>query len=292
MTHAIVTGATGFLGSALTRRLVDLDWDVHVIHRDTPASTAALAALRSLGVEVHTFRDVTQVREIAARFPGSTAFHLATNYLRDHTPADIAPLIAANIEYGTHLLDGLAGSESRAVAAMSFFQYRDGRPAPNSLYSATKQAFSEVAAYYRERRALDVREVVLFDTYGPGDTRDKLVPALIEAARTGTSLTLGNRAQLIDLTFVEDVVAGLIAAADETADTRVAIRAQAPSTIAELVAAVEVASGTRLDASFDDSRAVNDLVTEAGDWAAPGDWTPRVDLATGLRRTIETGSTA
>jgi nucleoside-diphosphate-sugar epimerase len=292
VSRAIVTGATGFLGSALARTLIDAEWDVHVIHRASPASASALAELSDRGAQVHTYTDLVDVRGMAADLGESTAFHLATHYLRDHTPSDITPLIAANVEYGTHLLDGLAGSGSRVVAAMSFFQYWSGAPATNSLYSATKQAFGDVAAFYREQRGLDIREVVLYDTYGPDDTRDKLVPSLVTAARSGRPMALGNPEQLIDLTYVADVVAGFLAAAREVPGPRVALRAAEPIRIVDLVAAVHEAVGTASPVTFDAARPVNDLVTVAGDWPPPLGWEPQTTLDVGLRSIVETASGA
>ena len=78
-----------------------------------------------------------------------------------------------------------------------------------SLYAATKQALAVIVEYYVRVRGLDATTVTLFDTYGPGDVRPKLVPLLLRAARDGAPVDMSDGGQLIDLTYVDDVVAGL-----------------------------------------------------------------------------------
>ena len=123
-------------------------------------------------------------------------------------------------------------------------------PRPTSLYAATKQAFSTIGSYYRAERALDVREVVFYDTYGPGDTRDKLVPLLVRAALSGEEVRLGAAEQPINLTYLDDVADALAILLSTPSPTLTTIRADSPLTVGEIVDAIANASGKPLSARF------------------------------------------
>jgi CDP-paratose synthetase len=287
--RTLVTGATGFLGRALVERLLSEKTEVTVLHPSPAASSAssgALAELRSRGAEVVTFAHNEEISPLIATVDPTVVYHLATKYAKEHRSAEIDGMIAANVTFGTHLLDGLVGRSVTIVTAMSFFQFVDSVSAPYSLYSATKQAFLELARFYREIKLLDVREAVLFDTFGPGDTRDKLIPLLVERVKSGGRLELGPSRQPLNLLYVDDVVAGLIASSAPGNPPRMAVRAQSTIMVGELVAAAERVSGVRLDPVFADERPVNDLVTTSGDWPLPLGWRPQVSLDAGLALTL------
>jgi nucleoside-diphosphate-sugar epimerase len=213
-------------------------------------------------------------------------FHLATHYLKSHTGADVAPLIQANVVFGAELIDALLPG-TVVISTMSYFQFENGEERPHSLYAATKQAFSEIASYYRDRKELDVREVILFDTFGPRDTREKLIPRIVASIDRGEPMSMGNSSQPIDLLFVDDVVEGLIAASRGHAFERTALRSRRTLTVAEIVAAFEQVSGRELTKAYDDSVPPNDLVDRVGRWPAPPGWVPATELEEGAALTWE-----
>lgn len=272
----VVSGATGFLGRRLVE-VLDASGEELVLHRRTPTGDARHREVSGSGADL---------ARAAVETSADVVFHLATHFLKSHVPSDIHPLLAANVEFATELYEGLAGSGIRVVAAMSFFQFEQGAPAPLSLYAATKQAAYEIGEYYR-RGGLDLRHVVLYDTYGPGDTRDKLVPLLLESARTGAAVTLGAPDQPINLVYVDDVVEGLLAASQDAAPALVTVRADEPVAVAQLVEAVRRATGAELPAAFATGATPSSRPLVAGDWPAPPGWRPKVGLDEGLRRAWE-----
>lgn len=287
-TPHLVTGATGFVGRAVAMRLASAGNVVIAPHRTT-SDRSSVAALNEAGVTTVAFGEADELGRIVESTAPSTVYHLATHYVGRHRSTDVIPMMRANVELGAVLLDALVGSGARIVTAMSYFQYRGGVPVPNTLYSASKQAFASVIDYYRERAGMHIADVVLFDTYGPGDSRPKLVPTIVGAAMDGVPPRLGPRRQRIDLLYATDVADGLIAASRSGSATY-ALRSSETVTVGEVVSTVETIIGGALGVTYDDERETNDLFDRAGDWMTPAAWRPRVGLEEGMRLTLAAGS--
>lgn len=283
--RALVTGATGFLGHHLAATLVADGWHVTALQRASSSLSPACAALRAIGVEIAAFESGSEVQRLARESAPDAVFHLATHYLKDHVPGDVPTLIDANISFGTQVLEGLRGSGAAVVSAMSYFQFTEGMPAPVSLYSATKQAFLDICEYYRVIDGADIRQVVLFDTFGPGDTRNKLMPHLFAALRERKQVRLGPSRQPINLLYVDDVVAGLLAVAEPQQSRMFALRASEPATVGEVVRTLGEIAGVEVDCVFNEAGTVNESLLSAGDWPAPHGWTGSRSLAQGLELT-------
>jgi len=206
---ALVTGASGFVGPHLTRRLLADGWRVAVVARAASALPADLEGrCRVVRADVEAVRFAREVADVGA----DVCFHLATHFTGVHGPADVDPMVEANLRLGTRLADALAAGDGAAfVNVGTVWQHHAGRPyGPTSLYAATKQAFADVLQYYAECTPLRVVTVELGDTYGPGDRRRKLLQALVEAAGSGAALQMSPGEQLVDMTHVTDVVEALL----------------------------------------------------------------------------------
>ena len=277
-----LTGATGFLGSHLLETLMGTDLDVAVLIHQTPILDEAVSS----GVSV-VRTGLPDWQERLLEFDPDCVIHTATRFQVNHDRRDISPMIRANVEFGTELLQISAETGARLVTFSSFWQRYEGRSqAPMNLYAATKQAFDDVADYFRDD-GLDLTRLTLFDVYGPGDTRVKLVTLLVRAALSGDPLEASSGNQLIDLTYVDDVVEAVLQVAlesDAAGEGDFVVRSGAlplrnvASTLSEVVGRpVPVVWGARPDRPREMRQ----------DWEMgtllPG-WSPRVSLSEGLSR--------
>ncbi len=282
-TRAVVSGATGFVGTALVRHLVDQGWSVDALVRSDAATLPP-------GVHAHRIPGsaeglVDLVRELSP----SHCFHLATAFRGVHTTADIAPMIEANLGFGTALAEAVARvPDARFVNTGTVWQHFDAAAySPVSLYAATKQAFADLLVFYAEVEGLAVHTLELTDTYGPADPRAKLIPFLLRAGAEGTRLEMTDGTQLIDLVHVDDAVGALIATAGATAGVTYGARGDGAITLRELVDRFQAATGLTLDVAWGarPSRPREMLAPWMTADPPPG-WSPRVRLDDGLRALI------
>ncbi|MFM8528125.1 MAG: NAD-dependent epimerase/dehydratase family protein, partial [Ilumatobacteraceae bacterium] len=213
--------------------------------------------------------------------------HLATHFLSSHEPRDIPDLVRVNVEWGAVVAEAASRAGARLVTVGTAWQHFEGRNYdPVSLYAATKQAYDDIVTYYAAVQGLDVCRVTLFDTYGPGDTRPKLVPALLDAALSGEALSMSDGGQLIDLTYVTDVARGIVGVAlDSTGEDEVVLRSWHPVTVRHLVDEVSAVTGRQVPVRWGVRPERPREMRE--DWvfgAGPTGWQPMVDLREGLER--------
>ncbi len=283
MSRALVTGATGFVGRALTRRLLADGWSVAALVRRPDAELPP-------GVEVLRIPDAdSDLVELVAATAPTHCFHLATEFRGVHQVADIAPMIAANLQFGTVLAEGAARVSGLAfVNTGTVWQHYDAAPySPVSLYAATKQAFSDLLVFYAEVEGLAVHTIELMDTYGPGDTRAKLIPFLLRAGTEGTPVEMTDGKQLIDLVHVEDAVGALLATAAAPAGANYGARGDGAITLRELVDRFQAATGLTLDVRWGVRPArPREMLRPWMTADPPPGWSPAVTLDAGLRALV------
>jgi nucleoside-diphosphate-sugar epimerase len=292
--RALVTGATGFVGSHLTRALVARGDDVHALARAS-ARRERLADLTD-GVTFHEDPGGVLDDVVTAARPDAT-FHLATHFVAEHAPDDVASMVAANVAFPTRLADALArvAPGARFVNAGTAWQHVGGaRYRPKNLYAATKQAFEDVLAAYAVRGELQCVTLDLYDTYGPDDPRGKLVDVLVRALRTGEPLAVGSGRPLLDLVHVRDAVAAFCVAAEQPLGpeaTVYAVSSGAPVTVRELVDVLADVAGKPVPVQWGarPDRA-GDMVTYWDTGLPLPGWAPAVDLRTGLAELLNSGS--
>jgi nucleoside-diphosphate-sugar epimerase len=285
--RALVTGATGFIGQNLARRLVDRGDAVHAILRPS-ADASALAAAVNLHRHDGSVGSMLQI--VAAAKPDVT-FHLASLFRAEHKPDEIPAMVAANLAFGTTLAEALtAQGVPRLVNAGTAWQHFGGADYdPVCLYAATKQAFEALLAYYVEARGLRSITLKIFDTYGPNDPRPKLMSALINAAKSGKPIDVTPGDQRLDLLHIDDAVVAFLRAAERLMANEVAgaesyaLTSGRRVSIKELAAIVEQAAGRKLDARWGARAYRTREVMEpwSGGAALPG-WQPAIGLEAGI----------
>lgn len=280
--RAVVTGATGFIGARLVRRLVEMGVEVHTIARPGGRSAHPDApVIEDPGTAV-------ALRDLLAPVAPSVCFHLATYFVAQHGKGDVEPLVESNVAFGTRVADALAGPAAPVfVNTGTAWQHAGGAAyQPASLYAATKQAFQDILRHYATSGGLRVVNLKLFDTYGPTDTRPKLVHLLLRAAQERTTLEMSPGEQLIDLLHVEDAVEAFLAswrAAPSAGEATFAAASGSARTLREVVALVGQVTGRELDVRFGARpyRAIEMFEPWDAGPRPPG-WAPRTDLADGL----------
>ena len=210
--RVFVTGATGFLGGALTRSLVEDGADVHVLSRPT----ADRRSLHGLSVTWHE-GDVTVPESLKDLFRGfdwiiHASGRLGQAGVREEAYRRVnvdgtrnvmeAALATGEMPRVLHLSSpGILGPTGREPVAES------APIAPTNPYERSKAAAESVALEYAAK-GLPVLIARPGFIYGPGDRH---VLRLFKAIQSGRFLYINGGESLCQPTFVADAVAGMLA---------------------------------------------------------------------------------
>ncbi|MHB8648480.1 MAG: NAD-dependent epimerase/dehydratase family protein, partial [Thermomicrobiales bacterium] len=150
-------------------------------------------------------------------------FHLAAIHFIPACNADPRRAIDVNVTGTQTLLDACAAvgsveaiviASSAAVYAPSDAPLHEGSAlGPVDIYGHTKLWNEQQAALFHRRTGIVVGIARLFNQFGPGETNAHLIPSIIEQARAGGPLRLGNLASRRDYLSTDDAARGLLALA-------------------------------------------------------------------------------
>ncbi len=204
-----VTGATGFIGSRIVPYLLERNYEVSVAVRnnsDLNALSGSLDKIHLVTLDKHTTTE--SLAESLYKIKPDVTVHLASLYVSEHTVGQVESLVRANVLFGAQLLEAMdvVGCKKLVNIGTSWQYYNDSEYEPVNLYAATKQAFLDVAMYYIKARGLGVIDLKLFDTYGVNDSRNKLIPFLIDNLNTSKEIALSAGEQKINIVYIDDVL--------------------------------------------------------------------------------------
>lgn len=217
----LVTGATGFIGTNLTRELRKNN-DLFILGQfEGDPEKLGLPGI-VMTDDLQRLADYIKANGIEG------IIHLASLYLTVHTPDQVKDLVSSNVYFGTAVLEAasLAGTVKWFLNTGSIWQNYNTKGTeynPVNLYAATKQAFIDMAKYYSDVFGIKFCTLKLCDTYGPNDTRRKIFKLFKDYSESGEILKMSPGEQLIDLIYITDIIAGFTQLAELLAsDTELA----------------------------------------------------------------------
>ena len=305
MSRALVTGAAGFIGSHLCEALLArgdtvLGIDSFTEYYSPARKRANLSAALAAGLE---FRRVDlSCDSLEALVDGvDVVYHLAGQPgVRSSWGEDFDTYARRNVVSTQRLLEAtLRGGGARFVFASSSSVYgnvganparESDRPAPVSPYGLTKAACEELLAVYRRVHGVSAVALRYFTAYGPRQRPEMAFASFIRSVLLGRPLrVLGDGMQTRDFTFVTDVVAATIAAAERGIEPVYNISGGTNSTLLEAISEIERLAGRRALTSFSPSARGDAYRTNADLTAARRDlgYTPQVSLAEGLELQVQ-----
>lgn len=219
MPKAIITGATGFIGSHVVRHLLQQGWQIAIISR--PESDYSNLGKAKSQIAIFEFNgNMDTLIEYVNTVAADVVMHIAASVITNYSPKQITTLIRSNIEFGSQVLEAMRYSDTRLfIGTGSYWQnFKSENYNPVDLYAATKEAFEIILQYYVDAfdfRALTLR---LYDVYGEDDKRPKLWTLLRDLAGTEKSLDMTPGEQLVDMVHVSDVAKAYEAAYNYLSD--------------------------------------------------------------------------
>jgi UDP-glucose 4-epimerase len=295
----IVLGGGGFIGTNLCRRLVSAGYRVRAFGRRCQFPDELRGAEWYQG----DFTDATALAAALETF--DVVFHLVHSTTPQSANLDMAGDVQGNVVASLALFDLCRKLKVRRLVFVSsggtVYGLPNAIPTPETAptdpigaYGVGKLAIEKYLAVYERLHGLDYRILRVTNPYGPFQVpirNQGLVAAIISKALRGESNEIwGDGSVIRDYIFVDDVVDALAAAVDDRSEGRIFnIGSGKGRSVREVLAAVEVALGTKLDVNWKQGRAADVpasvvAIERARDLMG---WVPRTPLDRGLAQTIQ-----
>ncbi len=233
----LVTGAAGFIGFHVARRLVDVGREVIGVDNLSPYYDPKLkeARLKQLaGAKNFKFvkldladRAATAALFAEHRFP--LVIHLAAQAGVRHSLVDPYAYVDANLAGFVNMLEGcrhhgcrhlLYASSSSVYGSNTKMPFRtsDNVDHPLSLYGASKKANELMAHSYSHLFDLPTTGLRFFTVYGPWGRPDMAMWIFAAAINAGKPIRLFNHGKMRrDFTYIDDVVQAVVRLVDKPA---------------------------------------------------------------------------
>lgn len=230
MPTACVTGAAGFIGYHLSRRLLSLGWTVTGIdnlndYYDVRLKRDRLQQLSSIAQFKFHHLDICDhiaLEEIYSRERFDFTIHLAAQagvryslenpraYTRSNVDGFLNILECCRSFGSKHLIYGSSSSVYGFNSKVPF-SVRDSVDHPVSIYAATKKANELMAHVYSHLYHLPTTGLRFFTVYGPWGRPDMAPFLFTKSILEGTPIKVFNHGDLRrDYTFIDDVVDAVV----------------------------------------------------------------------------------
>ncbi|HEX4493849.1 MAG TPA: NAD-dependent epimerase/dehydratase family protein [Acidimicrobiia bacterium] len=302
--RALVTGAAGFVGSHLVDALVARGDTVVAVDSLTPYYDISQKRANAQSTGIELVEADLRTSPIEPLLDGvDVVFHQSAQPgVRLSWSKGFREYVEQNVLVTQRLLDAVhAVATPRFVYASSSSVYgtqlrypttETDLPAPFSPYGVTKLAAEHLCGVFAANWGLSTVSLRYFTVFGPRQRPDMSIHRLCEAAINGDEFPLfGDGSQIREFTYVSDIVAGNLAAADADVapGTIVNLAGGAEITISDLISLVESIAGApiavdRCAAEPGDSRRNGGAIDRARELLG---WEPKVSLRDGIAAQLE-----
>lgn len=297
--RVLVTGSSGFIGSHVTRHLVQQGHDVHAVIRNPAAAIRVADLLPQINVIPTDLCRADRIRRVLETIRPETAIHLA--WYAEPGKFWTAPENADSVGTTMSLVTALSSAGcKRLIVAGSCAEYdwqagtltESGTPLrPLTLYGVCKDATRRILEPYCAQQLIALSWARLFFVYGPGEARQRLVPSIVTALLRGEEAHCSHGTQVRDYLHVDDVASAIAALATGNIHGPVNVASGTGISIRELVTTIARKLGredlVRVGLRQSQGTEAPFIVASTDRLRHELQWQPRFDLDSGLDDTID-----
>lgn len=302
MKRALISGASGFVGANLARRLLHEGYQVHCLLRPKHKPWRIREILDELTVHPVDLSDAEKLKTVVRSARPDYVFHLAAHGAYSYQD-EFRQIADTNIFGTVNLLDAClktgfdvflnAGSSSE-YGFQDHAPTEDELPLPNSTYSWSKLSAAFWCSMQARLHSQRIHTLRLYSVYGPWEEPTRLVPTLIKKGMDGQLPPLVNPDIARDYIYTEDVENAFLSVATTDGLPNDAIYNVCTGTETKLR---DIVSVTRELLSIDQEPEWGSMPQRNWDtnkWVGKPDqltratqWRPRFKLEDGLKKTCQ-----
>ncbi len=280
MGKILISGASGFIGRALTARLRSQSFDITL----TSSADGDIASPGTL--------------EKFSRTGVSHVFHLAGKTYVPDSWNNPAVFYQTNLLGTTNILE-FCKNDGIAMTYVSAYVY--GHPdvlpisensaiRPSNPYALSKRLAEEACEFYASVYDLPVTVTRPFNVYGIGQGENFLIPTIIRQALDSEAIVVKDLAPRRDYIYLEDLLTALLATLNRPKGYHVYnIGSGTSLSVKEVIDIIQSVVGTHKEIICDEAVRPNELMSVVADISKAGKdlgWHPEYNFRTGIEHII------
>lgn len=187
MKRVLLTGATGFVGANLCRRLLSDGYDVYCLVRNEFANWRIEDIQSDIQIHFVDLNSFDSLLPVIKRIRPEWIFHLATHGAYSWQ-VDLDKIIHTNVLATVNLVQACLKTDFEIfinTGSSSEYGYKDHAPSetewvdPNSYYAVTKVFATLFCRYTAIRHKVCMPTIRLYSVYGPYENPGRLIPTII-----------------------------------------------------------------------------------------------------------------
>lgn len=297
----VLSGATGFIGSHLTRRLISEWADVYVISRENSNTWRIKDCLSQENILYCAIINKELLNRIIGEIKPDIVFHLAAYGVnpekRDYLEAintniiGTANMVSVAIEAEVKLFINTGtcfeyGQKSDKIVEREYLE-------PTNIYGSTKAASVLLAHQMAREGGLKIITLRPFGIYGEGESRNKFFPYVILSLLNNESVELTKCEQKRDYIYIQDLIDAYILAAqsEHLTDEIINIGSGVAKSLRYFVETIKTKINSNLNINYGD-RPYRDgemwyLCTDIEKARNILGWKPKTSFEEGISKTIK-----
>lgn len=214
-TKVLITGASGFVGANLTRKLLREGYEVHIFSQPLSNNWRLTDILPKLNVYTVDLLQEKRLKELVRQINPEAIFHLAAVGVFGGILPSEKKLIKTNVLGTVNLINACNEVDYKCfVNTGSSSEYGPKHKPmketdicePMSAYAISKLTSTLYGSFIAKIQNRPIVALRLFSPFGPFDSPERLIPSVIIKALRNENILLSNPRGVRDFIFIEDVV--------------------------------------------------------------------------------------
>ena len=302
-TKALITGASGFVGSNLTRKLIQDNYDIHILTQPSFDNWRIKDLLPKLNNYSVDLSEAEKLKELIKQIKPDVIFHLAAVGVFGGVSPSEEKLINVNFLGTVNLINACNDIDYKCfinTGSSSEYGPKD-KPMketdicePINTYGISKLAALLYGKFIAQTKNKPIIGLRLFSPFGPFDDAQRLIPSVIIGTLQNEKILLSNPKGVRDFIFIEDIVNAYLKCINLASQFKGEIfnlGSGKESSVSEVVEAVGQITNTKSEIQW---RKIPPRPWDTPHWQADINkisdclkWKPKYSLKQGLEETIK-----
>lgn len=289
----LLTGGGGFLGTAMTEKLIQNNYDILALSRRKISISSP--RLKYIECDLSNSKMIKEIHPLISGI--QYVIHAAARMPQKREDKDILSFLNDNINATVNLLEALPLNIRQFVYCSSTDVYgvtynlpvnESSLTEPNTYYGATKLAGEYLVKIYFQGKSTAVTILRFTQLYGPGEPEIKIIPRLIDSVLREKEISIRNHGlDVRDYLFVQDATAAIMESLSKSLCGVFNVSSGRAVTIRRVIETLEYIVEKKLKVNYLPLEKISKLVFDNKKFCAATNWRPKVSLSKGLKKQYE-----